>query len=128
MKPVDETWNIAEDRDGQGYLELTIQNDLPYGDWHDVCTMATCNAGDDKHEGAMRARAQLAAQAPAAMRLLLKHQWTADSYEPGESCPECGGCNPDNVGRFKTDDFIGFIGHTSDCSLLAVLRAAGVLT
>ena len=52
----------------------------------------------------------VAAQAPAMARLLLAMQW-ADGERV--ACPSCGAWERD--------------GHTADCELAAVLRAAGVM-
>lgn len=91
MKPHEETWSANvkgmamicnEDGHGQGVFMF------------------------DKDD---RARARLAAQAPAMARLLLR------VYQRGESTSGCPVCKAI------------FSAHTLDCDVVAVLRAAGVL-
>lgn len=77
-----------------------------------------------------RARARLAAAAPAMARLLVDLEWGADiciGYDniTALGCPSCGGLQHDPGTRADFDHHT--VGHDPDCALVAVLRAAGVM-
>lgn len=72
------------------------------------------DSGGDYDERAARAR--LAAQAPAMARMLLEHQWVSQEGDRGYLAPACPQCE-----EYQSN------GHRSDCALVAVLRAAGVI-
>ncbi len=63
-----------------------------------------------------------AAHAPAMARLLLEMEWSFRDEGGNPCCPCCKGDKPDQGRPWLTD-----VGHTPDCEIATVLRAAGVL-
>ncbi len=110
-KPHEETWSVDWDEHG-GYDCMSSAHSLRV-DGHPFTTMAVfnCQSQPRHHEDVTQgARAQLAEQAPAMARLLLS---LMPKVEPGADA-HCGVC-------FVSDE------HAVDCTLITVLRAAGVI-
>ncbi len=104
MKPHEETW-IANVEWPIALVELSEDRDE---------VVATFDAPHSMRD-VDRARARLAAQAPAMARLLLEIEWSAPiGGEP--ACPSCS--------AFVNNDHR----HAPDCEIATVLRAAGVLS
>lgn len=116
MKPHKETWTSDGER-----VELCA-DEPPFGSV--VVKMVarfTCYAPEDCTEGE---RARLAAQAPSMARLLLE----LAGCETAPYCAKCGAL----VGLMEHEDADARLravrNHMPDCSLVAVLRSAGVVT
>lgn len=126
-RPHEETW-IADDEYGIVHAEPEVRPDgrsfvRPIADFHAPFFL-------DQHMGGFtddeRARARLAAQAPAMARLLLQIEWAGDN--DGQTGPFCLYCHGIQPGLPATTYGAGdHIGHRDGCEFVAVLRAAGAL-
>ena len=109
MRPHEETWAAAS--------AVVVRDD---GQW-----VARFSPSPGVSPDVEAARAQLAAQAPAMARLLLGiHQRgvTVACTQHNETvCPFC-------EGHFSEEYEPALPTHAPDCALVAILRAAGVLT
>lgn len=114
-KPWEEDWYPLEDTAG----ELDVYRDLD-AEGSRTRVLASDNARPED-----KARAKLAAAAPEMARLLLEVQWTPTGYDHEPCCPICSMSMPR---RPEDRDEARFPhGHAKDCTLLAVLKKAGVL-
>lgn len=114
-KPHEETWEVFEAN--KGFPAFAARTRTIADGAYEVSVIESLSGSEDDV-----GRVQLAAQAPAMARLLLKLQW-ASSHPHDETmavCPNCGGFEA----RWSKDRAAG---HEDHCELVAILRAAGVL-
>jgi hypothetical protein len=108
-KPViEETWVGTDD----GWIEDVVE----YG-----------NCGSHAAEWKSEAHRAAALQAPAALRLLLKHQWGGLDECAYPICPECEQLDPQYIGNGIDPKDAHRTGHKPDCEIARVLREAKVI-
>lgn len=105
-RPHEETWETNGPKPCDGRVDIVNER----------CDIGTFWSGAAKDAAEVTGRAQLAAQAPAMARLLLKLQWAGRAGPAGDIDGACVSCE-----RERPEE------HADDCELAAVLRAAGVL-
>jgi hypothetical protein len=116
VKPHEETWRVV-DEPHNTWAIVGPDSDVPFAATPDRLRSVTGEAPE-----ADRARARLAAQAPAMARLLLDIEALADDW-----CTVCLGHLKYDGRDLKEGATVAERNHAPDCRLVAVLRAAGVL-